>query len=71
MRPRPRSIADQGGLQAHLKAIGVDWHQFCYLDDNKFNNTVIGKLLGYNRNTIRQWRQIRKVENETNTSTDS
>lgn len=74
MLPRPKTIDDEGGIEAHIKAAGIDWELFKKLDDAGLSNSAIGKLFGKGRDTIRRWREKRKGESldgQSNSSTST
>lgn len=60
--PKPRSIADEGGLEAHLGA--ETYALFCKLDDSGLSNSAIGKVINKGRDTVRRYRKVRKEEAE-------
>lgn len=62
-KPNP-SIADQGGLKAHMVAKGLDYDLFVRMDDTGLDNTAIAKMLGVGRDTVKRWRKLRREEND-------
>lgn len=80
VNPRFVSIAAKGGLAVHLREQGIDPQFFYDLDVEGVADTAIARQLNkryphrshpIHRETVGNWREIRKHEVEHETSTDT